>query len=107
VDLGAAAFPVDEMLRRGMDVPPDVEDFLAVELKAREALDVAFRVVRCPGWGELPVEEITRDFDGLVALEVRLVVYGEIFLGDVDGRLMCSRLAQVVFCRASARSRSV
>jgi hypothetical protein len=74
-------------------VPADVEDFLSVEGEAGEALDVSFRVMRCPRWGELPVEEVAGDDGVLVAFEVGLVVYREIMSGNVDGGLMRARLA--------------
>jgi hypothetical protein len=105
VDLSTAALAIDEMLRWRVDVPADIVDFLAVELEAREAGDVAFGVVRCPGGGELPVEEIAWEGGVLIAFKGRLVVYGQILLRNIDGRLVRSRLAQVIFCMEFSLSR--
>jgi hypothetical protein len=93
VDLSTAALAVDEMLRRGVDVPPDAEDLLPIEIEAGEALNFSLRVVWCPGWCKLPVEEVAGDGFVLIAFEVGLVVDRKVLLSYIDGRLVSSRLA--------------
>lgn len=72
VDLCTAAFAIDEMLRRRVDVPADVKDFLAVKAEAGETLDLSFGVMRCPGWSKLPVEKVSWDSGVRIALKVGL-----------------------------------
>lgn len=71
MEFGSTAAAIDQMLRGGVNMPPDVEYLLIVEFKMREALNLSLGVVRCPGRGELPVEEVTRDCFVLISREIR------------------------------------
>ena len=82
-----------------MDVPARQEDFLVIEREMGQALQIVFRVVQCEGRCELPVEEVSRQGYALVALEVGPVVLCQFLHRDVDGGLVSSRLAEMVFCR--------
>lgn len=74
MDFSTTALAVDEMLRRRVDMPANIVHLLAVEAETGEALNVAFRVKRCPGWRELPIEEVAGNGDALVAFKAGLVV---------------------------------
>lgn len=77
VELGPTAATIDQMLRRGMNMPADVENCLVVEFEARKARNFVLGVVWCPGRRKLPIEEITRNWLVFVSGEIGTVKSGK------------------------------